>query len=1043
MKNTLFKKILFLFVFVSGQFLIAQTVKGRVTSGGVTIPGVNIFVKGSNIGVSTDFDGTFTLNKVAPGSILVISFIGYNTKEMTADTSAPMEIILYEESKALNEVVVVGYGTSKRKEITGSVSSIKASEFQDQPFTSVDQALIGKAAGVNVTQNNGTPGGGISVQIRGITSINGNEPLYVIDGTPIFADQNNANSGFGSTKGIAGQNTSSALNGINPSDIESIDILKDASATAIYGANGANGVVLITTKKGKKGKSSVNYETFLGLSEVAKFVDVLNLKEYARFRTDFIKIDSEENGNTPFTIPFQYQNPDLLGEGTNWQKEIFRTAVTNNHQLSFSGEKSGTRFYTSLGYLDQEGVLLNSGFKRYSVRLNLDSAVKDWLKLGNNLSIASTLQNNVRNDSRGGAIYVALRQSPELPVRNSDNSYSGPIQGQLGTSTNDATNPVALTELIKNKSQRYKINGNFYADLNVIKNLTFRTEFGYDLNFANLSYYKPRYRIGNTETSNETNEASKQQENSLYWNFKQILTYNKKIENHSFTLLAGHEAQSSSYEFLQGSRNNFPNDEFDVLSLGSVAGQSLSNGKGQWAMESYITRLNYNYGDRYSLTASLRADGSANFGPNNKWGYFPAVSAGWTVSNEGFFKNNIQFINYLKFKGGYGLTGNQNIQSFAFQTLLSVNPSALGGNLYDVTQIGNPNVKWEALKSLNAGVEIGLLRDAVKLEVEYFQKTSSDFLAQEPETAINSGLPKQIINVGEITNKGVDVTLNTKNVNNKNFSWNTTLIFSKYVNKLTSYFDNPLLQFAEVEGGGGVAKPVTITRVGDQVSQFYGYVANGLYKPNDDLTKAPTKDGFSPQYGDVKFADLNNDGLINQLDRTVIGNPFPEFTYTFNNNLKYKNFDLSVVLQGTYGNDVINYTRRYTEGYTDLYSNQSAAVIDRFILGVNEDTDIPRATRKDLYGNNEVSSRFIEDGSYLRIQNLAIGYNFSPDALGQFKFINKFRIYANVQNLYTFTKYSGLDPAIGSYNSNILKTGVDEGRYPISRTYSFGVNLEF
>ena len=359
MKKRLLKKLLFLILFMSGNFFFAQTVKGKVSSGGFSLPGVSVIVEGTKNGTNTDFSGDFTLNNVPPGSILVFSYIGFKTEKLQADTNSSMEVVMFEDAQKLEEVVVIGYGTSKRKDITGSVVSIKADQIKDQPFTSLDQALVAKAAGVNVTQNSGTPGGGISVQIRGITSINGNEPLYVIDGTPIFADQNNSTSSFGWTTGIGGQSKSSALNGINPADIESIDILKDASATAIYGANGANGVVLITTKKGKNGKSTFTYDAYTGITEIANFIDMMDLRDFARYKKDLIRINSEENGNIPYTIPFQYENPDLLGKGTNWQKEIFRPALSSNHQLSFSGDNNGTRYYTSLGYLNQEGALIN------------------------------------------------------------------------------------------------------------------------------------------------------------------------------------------------------------------------------------------------------------------------------------------------------------------------------------------------------------------------------------------------------------------------------------------------------------------------------------------------------------------------------------------------------------------------------------------------------------------------------------------------------------------------------------------------------------
>ena len=530
MKQKLFKKLILLIIILSGNLFFAQTIKGVVTSNGTTLPGVTVLVEGTKNGTITDIDGAFILNKVDPKATLVFSYVGFKNVSMKAATT--MNVVMTSDSQKLDEVVVIGYGTSKRKDVTGAISSIKASDIQDKPFTSIDQALIGKAAGVNVAQNSGTPGGGISVQIRGITSINGNEPLYVIDGTPVFADRNNDTFSFSALGGGNGQVKSSALSNINISDIESIDILKDASATAIYGSNGANGVVLITTKSGKKGKSIIAYETYFGVQEVAKYVDVLDLPQYAQYQTKIHELSGE-------AIPFQYQSPDLLGGGTNWQKELFRTASVYNHQLSFSGEKEGTRYYSSINYFDQEGIVLNSDFNRLSLRLNVDTKVKSWLKIGNNMSLSKSSQRVVRNDDRGGLVMNTLRQSPELPVRQSDGSFAGPVNN-VGTSGNEASNPIALAEFNNATSNRYKVNGNLFADFTFAKGLVFRTELGYDLNFGKNSSFAPAYTLGTVREL--LNRSYKQQEQSLFWNVKNYVTYATTLnEKHNFTFLLGQE----------------------------------------------------------------------------------------------------------------------------------------------------------------------------------------------------------------------------------------------------------------------------------------------------------------------------------------------------------------------------------------------------------------------------------------------------------------------------------------------------------------------
>ncbi|SEP03384.1 TonB-linked outer membrane protein, SusC/RagA family [Flavobacterium sp. CF108] len=1032
-KRTL-KKLLCLIVCMWGNFFYAQTVKGKVTSGGANLPGVSVIVQGTKNGTVTDFDGSFVLNNVEPKALLLFSYVGYKNLSIPADTKAIMQITMVNDLEKLNEVVVIGYGTSKRKDINGAVSSIKASEIQDKPFVSIDQALVGKAAGVNVTQNSGTPGGGISVQIRGITSINGNEPLYVIDGTPVFADKNNETFSFSALGGGNGQTKNSALSGLNISDIETIDILKDASATAIYGANGANGVVLITTKKGKKGKSKFAYETYLGTQEITNTVDVLNLPQYAKYQAKIYKLNGEP-------VPFQYQKPDLLGNGTNWQDELFRTATMYNHQLSFSGEKEGTRFYTSLNYFDQEGIVLNSDFNRLSMRLNVDSNVKSWLKIGNSLSVSKSSQQVVRNDDRGGLVMNALRQSPELPVRTPDGSYAGPTTG-LGSSANEATNPIALSEYNNSTTERFKINGNLFADFTLIKGLVFRTELGYDLNFSKSATFAPKYTLGNV--SELLNKSFKQQDQSYYWNIKNYLTYNKTInDKHNFTFLLGQEAQESRYEYISGYRTGeFLNKDFTNLNIGDIDTALNGNGSGRWSMSSYISRLNYSFSDRYSFSASLRADASSNFGPNNKWGYFPSFSGGWTVSNEEFFQPLSNSINYLKFRAGYGLVGNQNIPANRYQTILSLLSSPFGGVSPTIDNLGNPDIKWESLKSFNAGFELAMLNNRVKLDFDYYIKNSSDFLTKQINDESNQSALNYYLNTGEIVTKGIELTLNTRNISTENFSWDSTIIFSKYNNELTSFQGEGKSLLGKVQFD---LYTVTRTTEGEPVGQFYGYVTDGLFKNAAELAAGPTQE-TGTGIGDIRFKDLNGDGKIDSKDQTAIGSAIPDFTYAFTNNFKYKNLSLSVVLTGSQGNQIYNFTRHYTDGiypgFGDRFGNVSTQAMHAFEPGVNENTDVPRITLNDPNGNGRISNRFVEDGSYLRIQNVSLSYDL-PNKIFDNSFISKVRLYVNVQNLYTFTKYTGFDPALGNLDQNITLSGIDLGRYPVPRTTSVGVNLEF
>jgi TonB-linked SusC/RagA family outer membrane protein len=1034
MEKTTLKKLLLLIVFMWGNFIFSQTVKGKVTSGGATLPGVSVMVEGTKKGTTTDFDGAFVLNDVASNATLIFSYMGYRTISLPANAASTMNVVLVNDSQKLDEVVVIGYGTSKRKDITGAISSIKASEIQEKPFTSIDQALVGKAAGVNVTQNSGTPGGGISVQIRGITSINGNEPLYVVDGTPIFADKNNDTFGFSALGGGNGQTKSSALSSLNISDIESIDILKDASATAIYGSNGANGVVLITTKKGKRGRSTMSYETYMGTQQVTNFVDVLDLPQYAKYQTKINQLNGEP-------IPFQYQKPELLGKGTDWQKELFRSALMYNHQLSFSGEKEGTRYYTSLNYFNQEGVVQNTDFDRISMRLNVDSDVKSWLKIGNNIALSKSSQQVVRNDDRGGLVMNTLRQSPELPVRYADGSFAGPING-LGSSANEATNPIAMAEYNNAKNERYKINGNLFADFTLTKGLVFRSELGYDLNFAKSATFAPAYTLGNVKEL--TNKSYKQQDQSFYWNVKNYLTYNKTInEKHNFTFLLGQEAQESQYEYLSGYRSgDFLNKDFTNLNIGDIDTAVNGNGSGRWSMTSYISRLNYGFSDKYSFSASLRADASSNFGPNNKWGYFPSFSGGWTVSNEEFFAPLANTINYMKFRVGYGEVGNQNIPANRYETILTLTPSPFGGVSPTIDNLGNPDIKWESLKSFNAGLDLDMFNNRVKFTFDYYIKKSSDFLTKQINDESNQSALNYYLNTGEIETKGVEFTLNTKNISTDNFSWDTTLILSQYSNVLNSFQGDGKALLGKVQFD---LYTVTKTTEGQPVGQFYGYVTDGLFKNATELSAGPTQEAGTG-IGDIRFKDINGDGKIDAKDQTNIGSAIPDFTYTISNVFKYKSISLSVDLVGSQGNEIYNFTRHYTDGiypgFGDRYGNMSTRVANSFEAGVNENTNVHRITLNDPNGNGRISDQFVEDGSYLRIQNVSLSYDL-PSEVFKNAILSKVRFYANVQNLYTFTKYTGFDPALGNFDQNVTLSGIDLGRYPVPRTISLGVDLKF
>ncbi|MBI9056930.1 TonB-dependent receptor [Labilibaculum sp. DW002] len=1016
-----------------------QVVSGKVIVKGTrdALPGVTVIEKGTTNGTTTDIDGNYHLS-VAYNGTLVFSFIGFETVEIAA-TKAIVDVDLSESSIGLNEVVAVGYGVMKKSDLTGSVVSVKGETMEDQPFAGIDQALQGRVAGVTVTQNSGAPGGGVSLRVRGITSLTGNnEPLYVIDGVPLQGNSNNDSFTFSALGGGNGQTKVSALSSINPSDIESIEVLKDASASAIYGSRGANGVVLITTKSGKKGKSKVSYEGYYGVQQVGKYIDVMNLKEYGEYYADVLTTQGKD-------VPFEFQNPELLGEGTDWQKEIFRAAPIQNHQISVSGGNDKTKFYTSLSYFDQQGIVINSDFRRFSMRMNLDHKVNDWIKVGNNVSMSNSKEHITLNDDEAGVISSALRQSPNIPVTYSDGSWGGPTDG-IGVG--NGRNPVAWSAIRNSELERYKINGNFFLDLTLAEGLTFRNEIGYDFNLNKTNVFNPTYEIG--RETNEISTSSKSSSDSFFWVLKNYLNYLKSFGDHSFNAMVGHESQKSTYENLSGARTGFLTNDITALNAGDALTATNGNSMGTHSIESYFGRFNYGFKGKYLMTATLRADASSNFGQNNKWGYFPSFSGAWVITKEPFMEKFVDVVNYAKFRAGYGEVGNQDIGGYAYgASLRSI--TTVYGTGFSQANIANPDVKWESTRSTNIGLELGFLDNKIKLDVDVYKKTSKDFLFPQPLPsylgAMNSasymGLRPPMVNLGEMENKGIDISLTTRNITKPNFTWSSTFVFSTYKNELISMNSDEGAIFQTFEFNNTLTK----TAEGEAVGQFYGYQVEGLFKDEADVNSSPSQGDIGEVngvwVGDIKFKDINGDGKIDDADRTYIGNPHPDFTYSISNEMSYKNFDFSFTLQGSQGNDIYNWTRKLTEGMKEVTGNQAQSVSNRFIAGVNEDTNIPRFAFGDPNNNSRVSDRFVEDGSFLKIQNVTLAYTFNKKQLARLSYISKLRVYATVQNLHTFTKYSGYDPEIGAYNQNSLLMGVDNGRYPVPRTFMMGVNVEF
>ena len=1033
-----------LFTTTALQANTAQTnpVTGTVISQSDEEPmiGVSVRVKGTSTGTITDINGNYSID-ASNGQTLVFTYMGYITTEVVVNKRT-VNVSLREDAKLLDEIVVVGYGGMKRSDLTGAVTSVTADDIKKSIVTSLDQALQGRAAGVNVTQNSGAPGGGISVSIRGVNSFNGNEPLYVIDGIPI-SGQTSANT--------------SALSNINPSDIINMEVLKSASATAIYGTRAANGVILITTKQGQAGATRISYEGYYGIQQLPNRLDVLNLPEYAVYqnmRAEIIGFGERE----------EFKDPSALGEGTNWQKEIFRSAPMHNHQVSITGGSEKNRFAIMAGYLNQDGIALGSGLERFSLRFNMDNQLKKWLKVGVNSYVARRKQVNTIDN--GGIIETAIRQLPEVPVRNSDGSWGTQGENMYGTYF---ANPVAeaLTRENYNRATDLQIRG--YVDIIPLEGLTLRAEASTNINYYTDYQYTPLIDYGYHK---QASGGSRSSSNSSYTTFTTYATYEKSINRNFFSLMAGHESQENKNENLSGSREGYMFNNIHELNVGDSKTAKNNSSRGESALESYYGRFNYNYADRYLLTATMRRDGSSNFGENNRWGNFPSLAVAWRINNEKFMEK-IQAINNLKLRLDWGVVGNQAIwQGYAYGVTMSSSATPSGQGFFP-GNYPNPDLKWEKTDSYNLGLDVGLFKNRVEFIAEFYKKDIENLLMQASLPSYVSGvINSPWVNAGAMTNKGIELTLNTVNISNKSFLWKSSITFSKNSNKVTDLYTE---SSALVGSIGGLA--YTYTTVGNPVGQLYGYKVIGMFKDETDFYKkdksgnnildqngeripvALPKDvqqGVNGVWvGDFMYEDKNGDGVIDEEDRSYIGNPEPKFSFGFTNSFSYKDFDFNIFLNGVYGNKIYNMLR---EKYTNPMNNSgmlkevtgiakiglkdpdgSATDINNVYI-INPDARVQRMHTTDANTNNRISDRFVEDGSYLRIKNVSVGYTFPKKFLSKYQ-IENLRIYVNIQNLFTFTNYDGYDPEIGSYD--VLLRNIDNARYPSQRTYTFGLNASF
>jgi TonB-dependent starch-binding outer membrane protein SusC len=1036
---------------VSESSSVAQqkkTVSGKVTdSSGGQLQGVTVVVKGTSQGTITDANGNYTLLNVASDASLLFSFVGMKTQDVPVAGKSTINMVLTEETLGIDEVVVIGYGTMKKSDLTGAVVSVSSETIKKSMSTSLEQALQGNTAGVVVTQNSGQPGGGVSVRIRGINSITqGNEPLYVIDGVPISAD-------FGADLG------GNPLASINTSDIESMEVLKDASSAAIYGSRAANGVILITTRKGVRGKTKLTLDMSTGWQKIEKKLDMMNLREYAIFdnaRSKVMGIDGQPG----------LSNPSALGAGTDWQSSIFRTAPMTKYQFGLSSGDEKTIYSLSLGYLDQDGIMIGSGFKRYSGHLNFENQSTKWLKTGANVMFNITKENinstyfNPTLLTQGSLLITALNMTPDVPIKNPDGTWGGYTEEQMlraGSTAFIDPNPVGLMKILKNDIIRNTLVGKVYADITIIKGLTFRNEFGGTTSNSTYDQFVPTYTFGVKENPN--NLAYHQKSNSFNWNMNSYLTYNKDFgEGTNMTLLAAHEAYLSQYENLSASTPNLQTNYINNVLLGDITKVSLGDYTGNESLESYFGRLLFTLKDKYILTATLRTDGSSKFGPKNRWGNFPSAALAWKVSNEPFLKN-ISTIDNLKLRLSYGLVGNSSIPAGAFIPGLLATTTHWGIG-YRNDNMPNTEVKWESTKSTDIGIDLNMFKNRIEFIFDAYIKNTDNLLLPLPLPLysgttgfIATGSP--YVNIGKLQNKGFDFTISTVNVSSE-FSWKTSFNFSLNRNKVTKLnsqngvIDNSL--------GSGFTR----TAVGQPIGLFYGYVNQGILKTGTDVLNAalpagvPISEGTGAWVGDLKFKDINKDGVIDGNDRTYIGDPNPKFSAGITNSFSYKGFELSVFITGVFGNKIYNDLknniggpRKYNTGLKSianfaqptLIDPSGPATIENATLA-NPGTNMFRAKSDYEDFNFETSDFWVEDGSYIRVKNILLAYDLPRNTLDKLHLAN-FRIYGSIQNALTFTKYTGYDPEIGSLNGNMLISGIDSGRYPSSRTFTLGISVNF
>ncbi len=1025
-------------------------VKGTVIDGsGEPVIGASVVDVATKKGTVTDLNGNFSVSTSARAQ-LRFSYVGYTSQTVSVNGRKTINVTLREDQKVLSDLVVVGYGQMKRSDLTGSVVSVNDKAIERSVPTSIDQVLQGRAAGVQIQANSGTPGANTSIHIRGINSLNAtNQPIFVIDGVVVEPG------GVDTSDPLSSNNP---LASINPSDIVSMDVLKDASATAIYGSRASNGVIMITTKRGKAGEATITYDGYVGWQEQAKKLDMMNLQEYANHHNARANAGIVASSDA-------FVNVDALGDGTDWQEALFRRALMTSHNLSITGGTQTSTYAISGGYLNQKGIAVGSGYKRLTLRGNTDAQVKKWLKAAVSFSLTDSKQEVGANNN---LIMNALESQPSVAVKSADGSYDGPDDVWM------PVNAIALANMRENfnKKMNFRVSGSLEATL--MKGLTLKTELSADYNLNKYYYYEPDYKFGVLTNSTRTGKWTKT--DTKYWSWRNILTYANTFDDvHTVNLMLGQEMSHSHWESQASTATGFLSNSVHDISAGDVSSSTGTGTQVNNSLFSYFGRAFYSYADRYLVTATLRNDGSSHFAKGHRWGWFPSAALAWKVSNEPFMKNTSDIINNLKFRFGWGSTGNQNLTDWAYMALLSSKSTPWGTGVITANN-ANPDLKWETTDSYNLGLDLGLFHNRIEFIFDWYYKKTRDLLLQIPLPAYlgssgNGAASNPWANVGSLRNTGIEMTLNTVNIDKHGFQWRTNLVFSLNRNKVIS-LDTESSTIDKTFQVGSDVSTVTRTTVGHPIGQFWGYKVIGRFDKAEDFyykdAEGNVKAVALPEgssiakdktwIGDYIFEDINKDGKINNEDETFIGNPLPDFTYGIGNTFSWKGFDLTVFFSGSYGNDVINYNRRFLE---DVRSNSNLlrSAANYAQLGVinsnlpNDDyrnlyvvnassTVLPRLSASSTNANNRMSDMYVEDGSYIRLQNVSLSYTLPKAIVRKIKLENV-KVYMNMQNVFTWSKYNGFDPEVGAMYGDALMTGLDYGRYPSPRIYTFGLNVSF